>query len=119
MFVEEKTQGEPQTAEQANRKLKLSEAIRIGARLTEQMKGDQFMREVNGSCRTCAIGAALVGFAGSVEEALRLRFKSYGADLAVKKFGLSDEEVMRISNAYERSERSREEVADWLEAQGL
>lgn len=55
MFVDEKQQGEAQTAEQANRKLKLSEAIRIGKPLVGSEEVD---------FRLCALGCAWAGYNG-------------------------------------------------------
>jgi len=111
MFVDEKQQGEPQTAEQANRKLKLSEAIRIGAAKRPQAVGKYFKDGAS-----CALGAAYEAVTGKYVES-----GSGGLPNMIKwfedHFEMDDWRGMDIT---ERNDRgvSREQIADWLESQG-
>lgn len=107
MFVEHKEVGE--VAEAPAKITKLSEAIRIGARLRPQCVGEYFM-----DGRSCAYGAAW-------EAMGRLPYEKMPAavtqvceelgfyvplDVAVKVYSLND------------SGWTRERIADWLEGAG-
>jgi len=83
-------------------RLTLSEAIRAGCKLTGASKANNYFGSDDS---TCVMGAALVGFAGSVSKARQLRNEHL--DL-----------VELWSMRYETSDRTREEVADEVEASG-
>lgn len=111
MFLEEKQQGEVTT------KLKLSEAIRKGCVDTLPIRCGMFFRwHDGGSC--CAVGAALVGFVGNVEQAHKLWINNGGITVALQAFGITPELQTLASGRYESGIESREQVADWLETQG-
>lgn len=112
MFVEEKTQGEVAPAKVGA--LKLSEAIRIGAKFRPQCTGDMF---VGGG--SCALGAAF--------EALTGRTDYYSSDvLPITRYwpslgregGFPGELMNEITDRNDSGEYTREQIADWLEAQG-
>ena len=95
--------------------LKLSEAIRIGAKLRPQSFGSFFDGEA-----TCAIGAAFEARSGYpsrdpnkivvvVPEALSLY---RGIHVGLSDIGL------KIVQRNDYLDATREEIADWLEAQG-
>lgn len=73
MFVDEKAVGEAQTAEQKNRQWKLSEAIRAGAGLRPQCRGQYFS-----SGASCALGAALLPITED-RDAMLLRYMGIDA----------------------------------------
>lgn len=93
--------------------LKISEAMRIGARLRPQARGLYF---TEGS--SCALGAAYEGVTGKYHEAgadfegpsMVDWFKSY--------FGVGHELGLDIAIRNDEGQ-TREQIADWLEAQGL
>ncbi len=100
--------------------LKLSEAIRIGARLRPQTRGTLYF---NGA--TCALGAAYeaaIGpLTGYVHQELGQSY--YDKLLALwpilgegRALSLLGERIVLNNDRYEFS---REEIADWLEAQGF
>src|SRR5690242_5885500 len=107
MFVDEKAAGEAKTAEQANRKYKLSEAIRIGARLRPQgFGGVLFQRRKGVSCALLAAYEAEKGYPAPTET-----FASADlSDWASARFG----EDMRIAVMTKNDAEgcSREEIAD-------
>lgn len=108
MFVETKEAGEVQVEQ---RKLKLSEAIRIGARLRPQNQGQLFK---NGA--SCAMGAAIEGRGGkliSIFDPLpHLLLPELFLDTQ-----LYTELGWKVANRNDAGE-SRESIADWLESQG-
>lgn len=109
MFVDEKQQGEAKTAEQANRKMKVSSAIRIGAMVRPQCRIKMFM---NG--RSCSLGAAWEGMGYGYDESAGQLFLSGISN----RLGISSELAQKIANRND-SGSTREQVADWLEEQGL
>lgn len=105
MFVEEKAVGEEQPVKLGT--LKLSEAIRAGAKLRQQCRDNYYSRG-----RSCALGAAWEG-AGQP--------KQYISGIAVvRHFGLPDDNRV-LSGIIVRNDagHTREEIADWVEAQGF
>lgn len=86
--------------------LKLSEAIRIGARLRPQCKRSFFYYG-----KSCAIGAAIEGIGlkdADLVRVLRTRFaKAWDSGVLNKVYAMNN------------SGQTREQIADWLEAQGL
>lgn len=127
MFVDEKAAGEAQTAEQANRTLKLSEAIRIGAKIRGQCKTFPFNQD-----RSCALGAAYEAVYGAPDGADgTLHMSDVSAPiLAAFPFLNSPSVLMRdgpmksdrlmddVWRLNDQLGKSREQIADWLEAQG-
>lgn len=89
-------------------KLKLSEAIRIGAQIRPQCKGRAFRD--GGSC---AMGAAYEAMTGNVwpED----DFGNF--PLIMHDFGAPTSIVMRVTNMNDNG-MTREQIADWLESQG-
>lgn len=112
MFVEEKTQGEAEPVKVGT--LKLSAAIREGAKLRKQVRGAPF--EHGGSC---AIGAAA--------EALGMQYSSFPAVWTIDAVAfirqrlqqhIPHEVFERVYTMNDGEEQTREQVADWLESQG-
>lgn len=94
--------------------LRLAAAIRIGASMTPPATMNYFDDE----CRTCAVGAAFVGHLGRVD---RKAYFSTPGDFMFHVagiFGVSTELISDVSHRYENGSMSREQIADWLEAQG-
>jgi len=104
MFVDEKAAGEAQTAEQKNRKLKLSEAIRIGARLRPQCRETFFWRGAS-----CALGAAAEAIGGYTDERFPTDWESF--------FGAPDDIIGQVIVRNDCG-HTRERIADWLESNG-
>lgn len=111
MFVDEKKQGEPQTAEQANRKLKLSEAIRIGA---TKLKENQSW--LNGDGCGCAVAMAAVAFGADP-----MRHQPWRKTLALvsERTGHSADYLQTDVEQKHCNGMPALEIADWLETQGL
>lgn len=118
MFVEHKEIGEAQEA--PAKVLKLSEAIRIGARIRPQCFG-KFFRDGE----SCALGAA---YEAGIGRALEYGgFPECFSDLE-RKFPMIHELVPSVRGGVDRlymeiaarndQKESRESIADWLEAQG-
>lgn len=112
MFLDEKTQGEATPIKTGT--LKLSEAMRIGARMHPQCVGGDYY-EKNGC--TCAFGAAAYGAGFSRERDMVIGpflDEHFGRDIT---FRATDAGVhVHWENA---AGVSREEIADRLEAIGL
>jgi uncharacterized NAD(P)/FAD-binding protein YdhS len=92
--------------------LKLSEAIRIGAKLRPQAKK---LYCHNGG--TCAIGAAAHGMYPHLADVRQIEVAAWKvANKLAVDYGrkLTDEIYYRNDNG-----QTREQIADWLEAQGL
>lgn len=92
-------------------KLKFSEAIRIGAKLRPQARGFLFL-----DGRSCALGAAYEGIgrkpveyrtAGDYHGQYDVLYERFGYELCNKVFKRND------------AGDTREQIADWLESQGL
>lgn len=114
MFVDEKQQGEPQTAEQANRKLKLSEAIRIGCRMSAPHQGHYFGDE---GLSACALGAAALAM-GLTKDTF-FRMGAFEVDAFFERsFGVDHPLTARVAQRNDDG-MPREEIADWLASQGL
>ena len=89
------------------KQLKPSQAIRIGAALTPKCIGTLFS---NG--RTCALGAMWVGYGNKIPDNGVLSVGWY------KIYGINGYLAIEISHRNDIGV-SREDIADWLEAQGL
>jgi hypothetical protein len=115
MFVdtELRPQGEVQ---QKVGKIKLSEAIRRGCKTSRPSK--EFASPIwivmhEEECFACVAGAAWLGTGGGDEF-----FSSYLPKLCTRT-GVTERILQDSINKYEREGQSREQVADWLAAQGL
>jgi hypothetical protein len=114
MFVEHKEAGE--VSEAPAKTLKMSEAIRIGARYRPQAFGS-----LTDGFGTCALGAAIEGIFGpwsvmtsggrTCQHLDAIYGERYRAVKNVGGFG--------IVNLNDELKWSREQIADWLEAEGL
>lgn len=116
MFVDEKPQGEQAPVKVGT--LKLSEAIRIGAKLRGQCQGSFFEQG-----RSCAMGAVL--------EAHGVPYSDDGVWVAAQAFAILPNLMSRNGNGYcytplakeiyhrNDSGDTREQIADWLERKGL
>lgn len=116
MFVD--TQVRPQGEQVdvvAPSKMKLSEAIRIGARLRPQCRGRLYRDD-----GSCAIGAAFEG-AGWKPEVEKYEAKEGASPWhwLEERFGADHSIIDRIWRKNDLWGESRESIADWLEAQGL
>jgi len=112
MFVEHKEAGE--VTEAPAKVLKLSEAIRVGCQIRKRQCRLAFFREGAGYERSsCALGAAWEGWGGSEEDT-----PATDTDDAPKAFGVPRHVLMRITYMNDFQNYSREQIADWLEAQG-
>jgi hypothetical protein len=98
---------------------KLSDAIRIGCATTlptKELGKQHWITERSGNCYACVIGAAWIG-AG-------LGFRSYehigriGGEWLTEHFGIPRNVATDVHLDYEYGGKSREQIADWLEAQG-
>jgi len=110
------TQVRPQGEQQKVGKLKLSEAIKRGIKksLSSREYGARvWVVKSGGHCFACVIGAAWLGSGGD-NHFLSSRFP----ELA-EKCGVSTTLLIEGERRYEQQGQSREEVADWLESQGL
>jgi len=96
-------------------RIKLSEAIRIGARIRPQCSARWFDDDGN----SCAAGAAAEG-AGWKEEAEEYERENHAQPwhLLREKFGISEDMMEQMWRKNDSGE-SRESIADWLAAQGL
>jgi hypothetical protein len=104
MFVDTKLR--PQGEQHKVGTLKLSEAIRIGAKLRPQCRGNYFE-----DGKSCVLGAAWEG-AGFDDEA------PYDYMYQVLwKFGIN--RLASLIASKNDAGESRESIADWLESQGL
>lgn len=113
MYVEHKEAGE--VTEQPAKVLKLSDAIRLGAKMHPQGFEGSFE---NG--RTCAIGAAYVGMFGEPRVPPNSIFLTGDAVSKLKAAGIWPEglDSTTVWRMNDGNRWSRERIADWLEAQG-
>lgn len=111
MFVEHKEAVE--VTEAPAKTLKLSEAIRIGATYRPQVRGVWFSHANGGSC---ALGAAWEGAFGKVTRETWAH--ANGTELALR-FGIPSSIISEIAKRNDQGLMSREQIANWLEAQGL
>lgn len=111
MFVETKEHGEVQQAPATVGTLKLSDAIRIGARYRPQAFGELYEHGA-----TCALGAAIEGIFG-YGEIYTAGGKRNCVDLD-NYFGSKKWRDFDIPRKNDLSRWSREQIADWLESQG-
>jgi hypothetical protein len=105
MFVDEKQQGEAKPVQIGT--LKLSEAMRIGARLRPQGFTAGLVREGDGT--SCALQAAAEGKTG--------RFLVWTNECA-RALGIEEWLMEKIYFLNDVERWSRERIADWLESQG-
>jgi hypothetical protein len=114
MFL--KTEERPAGEVQQAGRLRLSEAIRIGAKIRPQCKSFLFF-----AGKSCALGAAYEAFFGhpgadGYWSDKDLRFmESFGTKLRGKYPALPFVEIVSRNDRGE----SRESIADWLQSQGL
>lgn len=102
--------------------MKLSEAMREGAKLRPQGFGGLFMNYPN-DITSCAIGAAFEADTGLISPSDG-KFKEWASERGLTRImtggglGLNDlyEQIVQL-NDYSRM--TREVIADWLEEQGL
>lgn len=111
MFVEEKTQGEPQPTKEET--LKLSAAMKIGIARTEWMGKGPYI-SMDGRY-ACAWGAAAIGYGGDRDTACGLHGSS-AFERAETAFLQSH--GVTIVSANDERRMTREQIADWLESQG-
>jgi hypothetical protein len=96
-------------------KLKLSEAIRIGARIRPQCTGRWFS-----DGKSCVIGAAIEG-AGWREEAQKYEQVEHVSPWHWLEVRFGSVPYAVVDQMWRKNDagKSRESIADWLEAQGL
>lgn len=105
MFVDEKAKGEPAKVGT----LKLSEAIRIGAKKRPQCRGAYF----NDYGESCALGAAAEALFG-------VNRMTFGSDSLRKLQDLyGDLTVTTVIFMNDGGGQTREQIADWLESRGF
>lgn len=110
MFVktEERPQGEIQT-------LKPSEALRAGI---------EWIAETRSNYCGCALGTAYRQLTGRdlnediSAEIMNNRWRNTGWSWAAKQLGIPEHIAAHISESHYRGRMTREQCADWLEAQG-
>jgi hypothetical protein len=106
MFVEHKEQGEAAPVKVGT--LKLSEAIRVGARIRPQCAIDYFL-----GGKSCALGAAWEGLGNPYDE-----YEPLIAHQVTVRFSLPDDLAGSVINMNDNGE-TRERIADWLESKGF
>jgi len=108
MFVEHKEAME--VTEAPVRTLKLSEAMRIGARLRPKCRLKMFHEGAS-----CALGAAWegMGFDPNEDPGTHSSFRDIG-----ERLGISEGLARTITGKNDSECMTREQIADWLEAQG-
>lgn len=94
------------------RKPKLSEAIRIGAKMLPPSKPGARTYFQDG-CRACALGAAWYALTGQIE-----RDGVLIGERICRLVGIDPLVREKASEFFETGAMTREQVADWLEAQG-
>lgn len=97
--------------EQQQVKLKLSDAIRIGARIRPQCRLDPFR-----DGKSCAIGAAYEGATGEYNEEMDMC--DIRDELRIRGIWPLTLPTSAIWPLNDCERWSREQIADWLEAQG-
>ena len=107
MFVEHKEAGE--VTEAPAKITKLSEAIRIGAKARHQCQ--TYFYANGGSCALGAAIEAVYGYPGDGEPPRAMSFHF------MESFGVPSHMRNQIADRND-SGATREEIADWLEAQG-
>ena len=105
MYLETKEAGEAEVTEAPAKVMKLSKAIRIGARIRPQGFGAYF--HVG---RSCALGAAFEGMKGRPANSI--------GRLIWDELGISPRLHDRIVDLNDAQHWTREQIADWLEAEG-
>lgn len=104
--------------------MKLSEAIRIGAQKSKPTSGTLF--QTNGAVKACALGCAGIGAGLDMrplggEQRYDLLKQTFPQLLKQIDFGEGYPESLyvKIYKLNDRTEMTREEIADWVEAQGF
>lgn len=119
MFIDTKERPTGEVQQKVGR-LKLSEAIRIGARqtlATKDINAKAWLTRRDGRCFSCVIGAAWVGLHG-------LNWDKYANEPSIVRevltqTGASMDIYEQAQYRYEHQDQSRESIADWLESKGL
>jgi hypothetical protein len=93
---------------------KLSQAIRLGATFRPQCRGLLFTHKF-GDVRSCAMGAAWEAITGTAEYVDLVKAKR----ILMKRFDVTDSCIEDIQERNDQLGQTREQIADWLEAQGL
>jgi hypothetical protein len=118
MFL--KTEERPAGEVQQVGKLKLSEAIRKGCEMsspTSDLGVKAWVTWRGDRCFSCLIGAAWLGFEGA-EKGKYCDAGPMYAEIA-KRSSVDILILVEAAHRYERLAQPREQVADWLAAQGL
>ncbi len=97
--------------------MKLSEAMRIGAACHPQGTGLMFKME-NGQLRTCALGAAYEGWFGCQEAEPDNTYSTLYEVFPLLREN-SERLAQQIWQMNDQYGKTREEIADWLQEQGL
>lgn len=99
--------------------MKLSQAIRLGSKLTKQIQGDLYNKEVNG---TCALGAAWVAIKGININADINTYLFLQEVFPILNYSFFNPEESRVYDLQtiifelnDRYEWTREEIADFVE----
>ncbi len=116
MFVDEKQQGEAKPVQVGM--LKLSQAIRIGARMGKQIRCKPYIVGTN----SCALGSAMLAL-GMNDATYKGHYGTTGLEkLHPQAFealnAFSRKVGFPIQHANDYQGWTREQVADWLESQG-
>lgn len=89
----------------------LSEAIRIGCKVSRQYHGDYFHGD-----GACALGAAVLATIG--REKFEMLNGKESRDFFIKTFGITHDIAAKVAEKNDESRASREQIADWLAALG-
>lgn len=118
MFVEEKEVGEVQVRP-TTPALRLSEAIRAGVRHSPlQARNSLYYRDTDRA--SCVWGAAAIGFAGGLVACLNHKASSlHGESNSGAGAAFSKAHGFSIMCANDSLGWTREQIAGWLESQGL
>lgn len=112
MFIDTSVRPQGEADAVTPSRMKLSTAIRIGAKIRPQCQGRYFKE--GGSC---ALGAAFEGLGGKPFDGdPSWQTKQASAELLLKKIYGNNVGGLWLKND---EGESRESIADWLEAQGL
>ena len=99
--------------------MKLSEAIRRGAALRPQAHGDYSRILANGTICTCALGAAYEAITGQIPPSVHDNNPGEVDSAIIAATGASPYTRGRIVRWNDEEGVTREEIAAWLEEEGL
>lgn len=108
--------------------MKLSEAILEGCKTTKPSTSNFIYIAKNGAVCACALGAALYVIDPEIVEDYRARQRSNLPQSTINNLAMSrlvsfypDQEDLLVSvmNLNDSEQKTREEIADWLEGQGF